>query len=393
MNPFKHIAHAVLTDVGNKRKNNEDAYAVAPEHGFFCVADGMGGAEDGEVASGAVVERLNALFGGETSEIPEKGAAGRPSLPGCFDPERPFSIRAKTAWIDSSLSDISSWIYSRSKERGKSGSGTTFVGVTFDPAAPSSAVALHAGDSRVYHWCARESRLSLVTLDHSVANAVGISDERQLNPAFRNMLMRAVGLGPSVQVEHTLFQVAPGDWIAVCSDGLSKMIEDAEIGSMLSSTPDPDAAVRALVDAALKAGGKDNVTVVVVLVGELPEPVAEADLNTEMPALVASGPTDTQTPTADTGTGTTPDAQEEGRGGSLPPFREYVPRRGLQFRGIWLVIWALCFLLAVLIFAGVANLLVPEKAPEPTTTLPPDVRDSPEYERLRLQAEKWGSGE
>ena len=287
-NPFSHIAHAVLTDVGRKRKNNEDAYAVFPEHGFFCVADGMGGAEDGEVASGAVADGLTKLF--------ER-----------FDAARPLSLHAKTMWIAHALNEASNWIYQRSQQRGKSGTGTTFVGIALDPASPGSALALHAGDSRVYRLANGKGgegktgqALEQVTVDHSVANSIGMDDERRLNPLFRNMIMRAVGLASTVQVERTPFAIDVGDWVIVCSDGLSRMVSDPDIAEILSASPDPDAAARSLVDAALAAGGKDNVTVVAVRIGEGAESVAEDELDQTLPFLQsASGTSGTET-TSDT---------------------------------------------------------------------------------------------
>ena len=286
-NPFDHIAHAVLTDVGRKRKNNEDAYAVFPEHGFFCVADGMGGAEDGEVASGAVVDGLTKLFAG-------------------FILDRPLALHAKTLWIAHTLNDVSDWIFQRSKSRGKSGTGTTFVGVALDPAVPGLALALHAGDSRVYRWSAaarakKKSALEQVTVDHSVANSLGMDDERRLNPVFRNMIMRAVGLAPTVQVERTPFAVASGDWVIICSDGLSRMVSDPNIAALLEASPDPDAAVRSLVDAALVAGGKDNVTVVAMRIGELPEAFPDDRLDHSKPSLQTSS---SGTPITETTPGT-----------------------------------------------------------------------------------------
>jgi protein phosphatase len=289
MKPFGHIAHAALTDVGKKRKNNEDTYAVFPEHGFFCVADGMGGAEDGEVASGAVREGLERCFS-------------------ALSPGRPLSLGAKAAWIDRMLNDVSEWIFDRSRERGKSGTGTTFVGVAFDPAAPGAALALHAGDSRVYHWSGGMQELIPITVDHSVANSIGVDDERRLNPMFRNMIMRAVGLAPSVLVDFTPFAIASGDWVLVCSDGLSKMVSDAGIAAIFASSSDPATTARALVGAALAAGGKDNVTVVAIRVGELPEPLPEADLDQTFPPSAAALSTEStgetvttaDTPRADT---------------------------------------------------------------------------------------------
>jgi protein phosphatase len=249
---YSHLTSFALTDVGCKRKNNEDAYQVFPEYGIFIVADGMGGAEDGEVASKAIVDELTKTLK-------------------AFDPAKPLSCAASQAWICQAVNDASAWILNRSNERSKSGTGSTFVGVCFDPEHPNKAVALHAGDSRVYHF--RNNTSKLVTRDQSLANAAGIKDEKDLNPKFRGVILRAVGLAAKTEVEATPFDVAEGDTVIVCSDGLSKMAEDSVIAKIVHQEPDVEATARKLVEAALKNGGKDNVTVVVIRVGTLPEPV------------------------------------------------------------------------------------------------------------------------
>jgi protein phosphatase len=256
---YSHLTSFALTDVGCKRKNNEDAYQVFPEYGIFIVADGMGGAEDGEVASKAIVDELTKTLK-------------------AFDPAKPLSCAASQAWICQAVNDASAWILNRSNERSKSGTGSTFVGVCFDPEHPNKAVALHAGDSRVYHF--RNNTVKLVTRDHSLANAAGIKDEKDLNPKFRGVILRAVGLATKTEVEATPFDVAEGDTVIVCSDGLSKMVEDAVISKIVQPEAEVEATAQKLVEAALKNGGKDNVTVVVIRVGTLPEPVsADAVLN------------------------------------------------------------------------------------------------------------------
>jgi serine/threonine protein phosphatase PrpC len=250
---YSHLTSFALTDVGCKRKNNEDAYQIFPDYGIFIVADGMGGAEDGEVASKAIVDELTKTLK-------------------AFDSAQPLSCAASQAWICQAVNDASAWILNRSNERSKSGTGSTFVGVCFDPEQPNKAVALHAGDSRVYHF--RNNTSKLVTRDHSLANAAGIKDERDLNPKFRGVILRAVGLATKTEVEATPFDVAEGDTIIVCSDGLSKMAEDSVISKIVHQEPDVEVTARKLVEEALKNGGKDNVTVVVIRVGTLPEPVS-----------------------------------------------------------------------------------------------------------------------
>jgi PPM family protein phosphatase len=268
---YSHLSSFALTDVGCKRKNNEDAYQMFPEHGVFIVADGMGGAEDGEVASQAIVDELTKTLK-------------------AFDPEQPLTCQAMQAWICHSVNEASAWILKRSNDRNKSGTGSTFVGVCFDPEHPDRAVAMHAGDSRVYRI--RGEDIQQVTRDHSLANAAGITDERELNPKFRGVILRAVGLAVTTEVEATPFDVVEGDTIIVCSDGLSKMVEDAAIAKIVQEEPELGESVRKLIAAALKQGGKDNVTVIAVKVGPLPEPLPVTALKVAFPSDFGHAKTD-----------------------------------------------------------------------------------------------------
>ena len=277
---FAHLKCGVRTDVGRKRHNNEDSHGEWPAQGVFCVADGMGGAEGGEVASRAVVESLSGVVPGFSR----------------FDP--PLSQGDRVSAIARGVDAASAWIKSYADTQGAKGCGSTFVGVAFDPSDPASAAALHAGDSRVYRI--RGKKIVQITRDHSVAEMAGVKDERELSPMFRSMILRAVGIKPSVALDTTPFDVQEGDRVVICSDGLSRMVEDREIARIVSSREDPQAAADALVDKANELGGKDNVTVVAVRVGALPpgpRPVHARLSAAEIAALVDGGgaPGDTST--------------------------------------------------------------------------------------------------
>jgi len=252
-NCYSYLACAAVTDQGRKRKNNEDAYGVYSQHGVFCVADGMGGAEDGEIASQAAVEAVATMLQQ-------------------FRPEQPLALAAMQAWLARSMNEVSAWIYNRSEERGSRGTGTTFVGVCCDPEKPGSMLALHAGDSRAYRIRKRE--ITQITGDHSAAALAGVRDERELNPMFRGMVMRAVGVQATVELERTPFDAAEGDFVLLCSDGLTRMVEDKAICDIVRKAKAVEAAAQALVEAANRNGGADNVTVVLIRVGALPAPVA-----------------------------------------------------------------------------------------------------------------------
>ena len=237
------IKAAAKSDVGRKRANNEDAFGVFPEAGVFCVADGMGGGEDGEVASAAVVR-----------EMARVAAA-------------PQGLSAVVAAVREATNAASDWIFRRTERERLSSCGSTLVALCLDPANPREAVALHAGDSRLY--CVRGRRIKQVTRDHSPAGLVGATDESAVNPMFRGVVFRAVGLQSAVELEETPLALVPGDRLILCSDGLSRMVPAARICDIARRCRSAGAAAEALVAAANDAGGDDNVTVVVV---DVPRP-------------------------------------------------------------------------------------------------------------------------
>ena len=127
MNPFAHLKHAALSDVGKKRKNNEDAFGMFPEAGLFCVADGMGGGDDGEIASAAVVRAVE-------------------DMSARIKPDESGGVAAADAGkeLADALSKVSAWISNRARAHKLNGCGSTFVGVIFDPVDPAHALAVHA---------------------------------------------------------------------------------------------------------------------------------------------------------------------------------------------------------------------------------------------------------
>ena len=258
-NPFAHLRFHGHTDVGQKRKNNEDDLGLFPEVGMFCVADGMGGGDDGEVASSSTVAALSAVA---SKCVPPEGSA--------------YPFEGLIRLVKRSLSDVSYRIYKRTGEMGLKSCGSTFVGVCFDASNPSRAMALHAGDSRLY--LIRGGVVHQVTRDHSPAEAVGEKDESQVNPMFKGMILRAVGVNGSVDIEETPFEVASGDKILLCSDGLYRMVDEKKIVAILGSAQSLQSAVTDLVAAANVAGGIDNITVELIEIGDLPKPLATTEL-------------------------------------------------------------------------------------------------------------------
>ncbi len=243
---FNHLTSAALSDIGRKRKANEDAILILPKAGVFCVADGMGGAAGGELASRWTVEAVRSAFptGVESAQ--------------------------KTAQIRQALNAASRRIKAMADERAIVGAGTTAVVLFFDDYQPEQAAIVHAGDSRAYRL--RDGFLECLTEDHSLAAAAGLAHDGALPSMFRGVITRAIGLDDTVELDEIVVQVKAGDCYLLCSDGLTKMLADNEIRALITAVPLPDPAriATALVEEANRAGGDDNVSVIVVCVGELP---------------------------------------------------------------------------------------------------------------------------
>ena len=249
-----------------------------PGQGVFCVADGMGGAQGGEVASKAVVDALmNAFL------------------------ESPAAVHAVTAdaaatIFELAMNEASQWIKNRADRIGISGTGTTVVGLVFDRVTPSQGIALHAGDSRAYRM--RYHKLEQLTTDHSVAAAAGLPDDSTLPPMFRGVITRAVGLEQTVILDFTRFDVKSGDLFLLCSDGLDKMLSHHRIQRILRKHQfDPlETIARSLIDEALHEGGDDNVTVIVVRISEDLPLGSAMDISPETLALEQLEATDPKAP-------------------------------------------------------------------------------------------------
>ena len=236
---------AGLSDTGRKRRQNEDAYVCEPP--LFAIADGMGGAQAGEVAS-----RLAAAAF-------EEGAAAIRGEEGVATVVRAANTR----------------IFERAvHDPAVAGMGTTATVAVVDGAAATVTFA-HVGDSRAYLY--RNGVLEQLTTDHSLVGEMVRSgrlteDEAAVHP-HRSVITRALGTDPDVEVDTLTLEAGPGDLVLLCSDGLSAMVRDEEIVRVLESTDGaPRASAEALVSAANAAGGEDNVTVVLF---ELVDPGAE----------------------------------------------------------------------------------------------------------------------
>ena len=247
------------TDTGRKRRRNEDAYVVEPP--LFAIADGMGGAQAGELAS--------SLAAGAVRE--DEAAAG--------------SGERRVAEL---IQEANRRVYERSsQDAAASGMGTSMT-VAF--VGDANVAFGHVGDSRAY--LIRDGKLEQLTEDHSlVAELVRsgkLSPEEAETHPQRSVITRALGTDPDVDVDTFSIETAPGDLFMLCSDGLPSMVEDDVILQTIEKNRDNlQTAAKALIRAANKGGGEDNITVVFFEIGEdVGEPLEET---AQYPALTADG--------------------------------------------------------------------------------------------------------
>jgi len=232
------------TDVGSHRSNNEDAYVSDPERGLLALADGMGGAASGEVASGIFADTVRERF-----------SAGPPSSL----EEAEELVRGTFLLANRRIRDLAA----RAPEH--KGMGCTGEVVVF---TDDRYVVGHVGDSRVYLF--RGGRLRQVTKDHSFVQEQ--VDRGLLTPAqarvhaCRNMLLRAIGIHDSPAVDLISGKAYPDDLILLCSDGLTDMVGDLLIEERLESDLLLGEKAERLVRDACNSGGYDNVTIVLGLV-------------------------------------------------------------------------------------------------------------------------------
>jgi PPM family protein phosphatase len=252
-------AYAVASDTGRRRRRNEDNYVLAPP--LFAVADGMGGAQAGEVASRLAASAL------------ERGDSD-----GLNGPER----------IDALIQEANRRIYDRaSTDPAASGMGTTMTVALVE----GMTVAIgHVGDSRAY--LVRGEQMEQLTEDHSLVNELlksgRLSEEEAHVHPQRSVITRAVGTDPDVDVDGFTIEAEEGDVFLLCSDGLSDMVADEEILELVHANRDDlDKAVKSLVAAANRGGGEDNITAVAFRISA--EAPASLEDTAAMPALTMDG--------------------------------------------------------------------------------------------------------
>ncbi|MBQ9396290.1 MAG: Stp1/IreP family PP2C-type Ser/Thr phosphatase [Proteobacteria bacterium] len=246
------LAYAGKTDVGLKRTNNEDNFIMVPGHGLFVLADGMGGHASGQVASAMCVSNI-AKFICEISH-----------QPGFEMTFKNPAVSFEANMLINAIKFANERVYIQScKERSMEGMGTTVTAILN---APHGLILAHVGDSRIYR--VRKGQIVQMSRDHSLLNH--LLDTGELKPedaatfSKKNMIFRAIGLKENVDVDVKEVPREKGDIYMMCSDGLSDIVSDAQICQAITNAPNLTEASNALIGLALKAGGKDNVTVVCV---------------------------------------------------------------------------------------------------------------------------------
>ena len=299
---------SALTDTGRRRPQNEDTFVCEPP--LFAVADGVGGAQAGEIASRLAATALE---------------------------ERPTGALGEETLV-TLIETANDRIYRRSLEDpAAAGMGTVMTALLVDEGSGDIAIG-HVGDSRAYRL--RDGVFEQLTPDHSLVGELvrsgRLSTEEAEHHPHRSVITRAVGTEPTVDVETLTVAASPGDLYLICSDGLTDIVRDEQIAELIQAADhDPDAAAEALVAAANRAGGIDNITVVLfeIIEGDPATPPSPAEATT---ALEPDEDTMEQA--------TAPVAAAE-----APTEPEAVPvrRHGAGTGGRWLALLAIIITLAV----------------------------------------------
>ena len=241
------LEHAAASHVG-RRDNNEDALCVAPEHGLFAVADGMGGYAGGEVASSIVAHTLQHYFSSALAGTGTGTGTGA-------DSGDDSGAQLITMAVRQAHDDVRARKVGPLAEMGSTVAALVVRG--------GHAVIAHVGDSRVYRL--RDGALAQLTCDHSLAEEMRAAGGHVgADFPYRNVITRAIGMREGARVDVVVSSLEAGDVFLLCTDGLTEGLDDDDLAALL--TAPPQAAAPALVRAAYDAGGRDNITAVVVRV-------------------------------------------------------------------------------------------------------------------------------
>lgn len=242
------------THPGKVRRNNEDRFLLDPQHQLYVVADGMGGRRAGEVASRLAVDAVQEMFNREFGAATEKS--------GFFEAPR----ERGRLLVDAFRYAHRVVLDKADANPARKGMGCTMVGVCVDD---DLLHIVHAGDSRCYLW--RGGKFMSLTRDHTPVEYPGLMPAKlrkaRLPPGvLQNAVLRAVGMprAKELEVDHVVEPISTGDRFLLCSDGLTDELSSEQIRSVLEAESWPSKARRGLIEAALKRGGKDNITALVL---------------------------------------------------------------------------------------------------------------------------------
>ena len=241
-----------LTDVGLARKHNEDCYEIDRDRYLFVVADGMGGHSHGEVASRIAVDTIKDFVQRDDQDGGRFSAGDE--------------LKEHSNLLRDAVRNAHAKVLSAIQGDGSlQGMGTTVVGLLVEDRTGALA---HVGDSRAYRL--REGRFELLTQDHTWVHeqvlAGYLSEEQARHHPLKNVVTRALGSEKEVLVDLQEIELRPGDVYLICSDGLTTMLSDDEIASVVESGDSLDDTCRKLVQSANDRGGLDNITVILVAV-------------------------------------------------------------------------------------------------------------------------------
>lgn len=236
---------AAVTDRGLKRLENQDNYFVSPDDRLFAVADGMGGARDGSVASKLAIDTVKQRW---SDCKPEHFLSG-----------------ITQDWLVDTVAKANLTIFSVSGDD----DSARRMGTTLVVAAQTEDGKLeiaHVGDSRAY--LVRRGKADAITFDHSVVMEMyqreQLTKKQAAESIYRSLLTRCLGHNDEIEIDKNVIEPKAGDWIILCSDGLNSELDDEEIAKIVGSSKTPDEACKKLLDRTKEHGANDNVTIVAI---------------------------------------------------------------------------------------------------------------------------------
>jgi protein phosphatase len=244
-----------LTDVGMKRRLNEDVFLIDVETGLYLVADGMGGHAAGEVASRLAADEIDRIVSARSQLTVE-------TWPDHWDPELSMSANLLTDAVKEAHHHVTGAV---AKNQNLKGMGTTVV-VAGHQHNSDCLVICHVGDSRAY--LLRENKIQVLTNDHSWVHeqitAGLLTEESARSHPLKNVVTQALGGSTEPQADIFELSLLDGDIVLLCSDGLNSMLADSQIESLINRGGSLEEIAENLVVAANESGGNDNITVVLL---------------------------------------------------------------------------------------------------------------------------------